>query len=1042
MKRFLSIFAIVAFIVTGINSQVVINLGSAEFDANANGAVDVRVSSFRSVLTAQFSINWDSTKFSFVSVTNLNTTVPNFTMEALGVPGSGRIVNGQLTLAWFDAAGVTLADNSRLFTINLRAKNQPCGTSDLTLTARPRSILFASTTNDSQGNPLLLTHTAPAGKLSIKGTNCGGGGGGGGTTTDMEITAGTVQATTGTKICVPITVKNYNLVEGGAGTFKWNPAILSFVGIENNQVPRNFSGNENSKNVGLYSFIFDDPSNPRTFPDGTKIFDICFNVVGTSGSSSDVQLTNDLTEWDFRTAGKSVVPKRNNGRVNVVTAVTPNVQLIAANVTGNEGSTTCVDVTVKNFNRITAVEFGLDWDPLQLEYVSVGGFNLTGLNNDAFNRPTNRLMRFSYSPPSGQPVTLADDARIFNVCFRVLGKCADQATANISFVPSIVVGDAEGKALPFQTTAGSIKTNACGNGGGTGTCTLVSVKNVSCNAGTDGGINVTVTPTAGCNCVWKQGNTVIQTNPATNCNLVNARAGTYTLELTCNGVVSCSLTQAITEPAAVTAEGNVVNETCAGKGSITLTPAGGTPAYTYLWSNQATTKDISNLSAGSFTVTITDSRNCTATRTFTITNTSNTNLEASGVVQNVKCFGETNGAITLTVSGGCPDNAGAYRYTWTGPTTATGRTPTNLAAGAYSVTIMDSSNPSKSITRAFTITGPTAALSSTEVLTATSITVTLAGGVAPYTTKWSGGPTAIADNILNPTGLAAGTYTMTVTDASGCVFTKAIIVAAGPVQLVFGTISVTSEASYNGSGVSCNGQKNGAIGGAIVGGKAPYTVTYSGAAAGNAAVTGNNFTAINLAGGIYTFRVTDADGTRATSTVTVTEPQRIAIVPNITCADGPAKNGGVTLGATGGTGQLSYKWSNNTSGAALSNVGFGTYTAIIEDANGCQLTYNARVDDCSKPQDACYAGLTIITPNSDGANDFFTISCVRDFPSRLRVYDRFGKQVYEQPGYDNSWNGFDNNGEELPESAYMWVLIVDSPNGRENYTGTVTILRD
>jgi gliding motility-associated-like protein len=1038
MKKVISIFTLLIFLVSGLKSQISVSLGTTEFDAGANGAVDIRVSGFRSVLTAQFSLNWDSTKFDFVSVTNINTTVPGFDMESFGLPRSGNIRNGQVTLAWFDSGGATLADNSRLFTLNLRAKNQPCATSDLAMTSTPRQILFASTMNDPSGNPLIYTHTAPAGKLSIKGTNCGGGGGGG-TTTELEITAGTVQAQPGTKVCVPITVKNYTTVEGGAGTIKWNPAVLSFSGIENNQVPRNFSGNENSKNIGLYSFIFDDPSAPKTFPDGTKIFDVCFNVIGQAGVNSNIELTNDLTDWDFRTGGKSVNPKRNNGRVTVVTSVRPPVQLIAAKVNGNEGSTTCVDITVKGFTSVTAVEFGLEWDPVQLEYVSVGGFNLPGLNNDAFNRPTNRLMRFSYSPANTQPVTLADDTRIFNVCFKVLGKCADQGTANINFVPSIVVGNEAGAALPFQTTAGSIRTNACG--GGPGTCTLVSVKNVSCAGGNDGGINVTVSPTEGCNCVWKKDGAVVQTNPATNCNLTSATAGNYILELTCNGVVSCSLTQAITAPAAITLDGNVVNETCAGKGSITLTATGGTPAYTYAWSNQATTKDITNLSAGSFTVTITDSKNCTATREFTVTNTANVNLEATGTSQNIKCFGETNGSVTLNVTGGCPDNAGNYSYTWSGPTAAQGRTPANLAAGQYSVTIMDSSNPSKSITRSFTIAGPAAAISTTEQITTNSITVTIAGGTAPFTTKWSGGPTAVADNVLNPTGLQGGTYNLNITDAQGCSFAKAIVVGGGGGPLSVGTIAVTSAASFGGFGVSCNGQRNGAVSGMISGGTAPYTVSYSGAASGNANVTNNSFTAINLAPGAYTFRVTDAAGVNATGTVTITEPARITIVPNLTCSDGPANNGGASVQVAGGAGDYKFRWSNGVTTPTLSNVGKGNYSVIIEDKNGCQLPYTARIMGCNEV-DICYSGLSIITPNGDGANDVFLINCVRDFPSRLRIYDRFGMQVYEQPGYDNSWNGVNSAGEQLPEGAYMWVLIVDSPNGRENYNGTLTILRD
>src|SRR5690606_8733307 len=98
-------------------------------------------------------------------------------------------------------------------------------------------------------------------------------------------------------------------------------------------------------------------------------------------------------------------------------------------------------------------------------------------------------------------------------------------------------------------------------------------------------------------------------------------------------------------------------------------------------------------------------------------------------------------------------------------------------------------------------------------------------------------------------------------------------------------------------------------------------------------------------------------------------------------------------------------------------------------------------DDCAGA--VCYSAITIITPNNDGYNDDFIISCAQDHPSELRIYDRFGKEVFVQQNYANTWQGTDSNGTLLNEGSYMWVLSFDPGTGsREIFKGTVTLLRD
>jgi hypothetical protein len=136
---------------------------------------------------------------------------------------------------------------------------------------------------------------------------------------------------------------------------------------------------------------------------------------------------------------------------------------------------------------------------------------------------------------------------------------------------------------------------------------------------------------------------------------------------------------------------NVTTVGCFGAstGAINLTVTGGTSGYSYLGSNSASTEDISSLAAGTYTVTVTDSKGCTATLTSVVNQPSA--LTVTGVITNATCtpsMRNANGSITLTVSGGTVN----YGYSWTGPSsfTSTTQSPINLAVGTYNVTVTDS----------------------------------------------------------------------------------------------------------------------------------------------------------------------------------------------------------------------------------------------------------------------------------------------------------------------------------------------------------------
>jgi gliding motility-associated-like protein len=363
-----------------------------------------------------------------------------------------------------------------------------------------------------------------------------------------------------------------------------------------------------------------------------------------------------------------------------------------------------------------------------------------------------------------------------------------------------------------------------------------------------------------------------------------------------------------------------VNVSCNGgnNGSATVTPVGGNPGFTYSWAPSGGTGATgTGLTAGNYTVTVTDAGGCTATATVAITQP--TPLTSTGAQTNVSCNGGNNGTATVTPSGG----TGPYTYSWT-PSGGTGSTASGLTAGNYTCTITDSHGCIT--TRTFTITQATAITATSSTVSATcgnpngSATVVPSGGTPGYTYSWapSGGTGSTA------TGLGAGSYTCTITDAAGCVITKTVSItnAGSPTAIISASSNVT-----------CNGGNNGSATVTASGGAAPYT--YSWAPSG-----GTGATASGLTANTYTVTVTDANGCQNTATVTITQPPAITATQsqvNVTC--NAACNGSATVVASGGTGTYTYAWApTGGTGATASGLCAGTYTCTISSPAGCSIT--------------------------------------------------------------------------------------------------------
>ncbi|MCX8486662.1 MAG: SprB repeat-containing protein, partial [Crocinitomicaceae bacterium] len=513
--------------------------------------------------------------------------------------------------------------------------------------------------------------------------------------------------------------------------------------------------------------------------------------------------------------------------------------------------------------------------------------------------------------------------------------------------------------------------------------------NILCFGQNTGAINVT--PSNGVNPIsysWSSG--------SQNEDLVNVPAGNYPLNATDANGCTASLTVLLTQPAtALTSTLTSTNIDCTHPtGSVNLTPTGGTIPYAFAWSNTSTTEDLSNLTAGTYSVIITDANGCTSTKTTTITANSN-NLLLTQTHTNVNCHGQSNGSIDVTVTNGTLP----ISYSWSN--NATVQDLTNLIAGTYTLTATDATGCSSNIS--VTISEPTALSLTTQVTDITcsglingSIDITPIGGTPNYTFLWSNNSTTqdlsnlsigtysvtVADahgcttlsqgtitqpdpitttsyvqnldceyatgavdlNVFGGTlpytfqwsnglttqdalGLVPGNYSVTILDANLCSFNQNFTVIQVP-----GTVSVTAVQTN----VTCTGLNNGTIDVTISGGLDPYLITWS-----------NGFPLedqMDLAPGTYFITAVDAQNCQGELTIVITEPAILSSSIAVTNALCVGANSLIDLSVSGGTPAFTYAWNNGANTQDIVNPTPGNYGVTVTDANGCLSTVSATVN--------------------------------------------------------------------------------------------------
>ncbi|MGJ8661010.1 MAG: CUB domain-containing protein, partial [Bacteroidota bacterium] len=430
--------------------------------------------------------------------------------------------------------------------------------------------------------------------------------------------------------------------------------------------------------------------------------------------------------------------------------------------------------------------------------------------------------------------------------------------------------------------------------------------------------------------------------------LTNLAVGTYTLTTTdgsgCSTVAPFTITggpfccDVTVAPTNLTC--NVANAPC--NGSINSLPVNGQAPYAYQWYTGTgtgspivgqTSQSINALCAGTYTVQISDQTGCTDVATVTLTQP--TAVTVSNTSTNILCNGSNNGTIAATAAGGTP----AYTYTVGANTNGTGNFSA-LSPGSYTITAADQSGCSATTTAI--ITQPTVlnytvntTVNPTCNISNGQITVTASGGTAAY--SYSNGATTNATG--NFTGLAAGTYTIVITDANGCTVSTFPITLVNLSNPIIALDSVSNE--------TCFGSGSGFILVSASGNSVPNPFTYS---INSSPFTSNNSFS-NLSAGAYTVTVMDSNSCTASINVTITAPSLLtsaATHTNVTCFG--ACDGTITNNISGGTAPYEYSLDGGiTFGTPpLTGLCAGNYFLVLRDANGCLANQNINITQPSQ----------------------------------------------------------------------------------------------
>lgn len=343
----------------------------------------------------------------------------------------------------------------------------------------------------------------------------------------------------------------------------------------------------------------------------------------------------------------------------------PCLSLALNEVTAEAGEVICIDLTTTGFTNVLGLQWSVVYDPSLLKFTEVKNFGLPQLDANSFGTPAvgpNNAIRIAWTNPAGQGVDLPDDARIVSFCFEALATSGKAVVEVINTPTPIEFVDGNLTLLPVSGIAGGVRF------GDTPASSLtiddICVLPPTCSALGEALVDVTISGgEAPFTYLWTGPGSFVADVP----DFEAMTKGFYTLEVTdANGQVANGMVQVEETSSVNIADATVTKVSCESTsgGAISLTLVDPSEPHEFTWSNGATTQNIDELSAGIYTVTITNTESgCRSVETYT--------LEQEGLLGSIfaECLGEDEvelSALVFDVSGN------TYSYEWSTGETFTG----------------------------------------------------------------------------------------------------------------------------------------------------------------------------------------------------------------------------------------------------------------------------------------------------------------------------------------------------------------------------------
>lgn len=420
----------------------------------------------------------------------------------------------------------------------------------------------------------------------------------------------------------------------------------------------------------------------------------------------------------------------------------------------------------------------------------------------------------------------------------------------------------------------------------------------------------------------------------------------------------------------ISAAATAINFVGANNGTAEVIATGGTPPYTFEWSNGTQSPQIHQLSAGDYTVTVMDDKGCSRITTATVEDIICTGFEIILTATNGTCFGENDGQVIAQISNG----QAPYELMWSNG--LTDEHLWNVAAGTYFLTVTD--NVGCTETTNIAVTEPSELTTFSTVLPTTCgldngiATVHISGGTTPYSIDWPN--EAMEETLIN---LSAGSYEVTVVDAQGCVGLETIQVDA----------SEDMQLDIERQPVSCFGGEDGSIDVTIVKGTAPFRYQWS---------DGSEVEDLqNLSAGTYSVEVKDALECQVTAIVNIDSPDELEAELNIMAATEQV-GGTAKIKMSGGTAPYHFTWSHGATGQEVMNLAAGIYEVSITDVHDCLLVETVEIEQITHTTSILTTRKWTVFPNPprDVLNIDIEFLEIQSF--QIHLYNALGQVLYTE----------------------------------------------